>query len=74
MGKREFKLKFIYFRERNSGFRNMKILETFLKRHYKLTDDEVNDLKIKIVNYQVARYGETLSRTDRKGIKDKCVK
>lgn len=74
MEKKDFKLNYIYYAERNHGFRNMQILQSFLIRHYKLTEEEANKIKIQIVNYQVERYGETLARTNRKGIMDKCVR
>lgn len=68
MEKKDFKLNYIFYAERNHGFRNMQILKAFLIRHYKLSEEEANIIKIKIVNYQVAKYGETLARTTRKGI------
>lgn len=71
MEKKDFKLNYIYHAERDHGFRNMKILESFLIRHYKLTEAEADTIKIKIVNYQVEKYGETLARTTRKGIMNK---
>lgn len=57
----DFKENVIFEKEKETSFRSSEYFKNKMKDKYKLSDEQVSKLYIRIVKYQVKKYGSNLS-------------
>lgn len=57
MSAREFIIELLYTMYKDKHFKNSKDLRNLFKDKYKLTYQECNEIILRIINYQVLKYG-----------------
>lgn len=58
---KNFKINMAFQLEKDKSFTSIKVMKTFISKKYELSANEVRELAVTIIKYQVKKYGRSLA-------------